>query len=107
MNSVGLRGVVWFLAKALLKKPISSGGPALTFEKHPKIVSQLSSESLIVSFRTSGVSGDLMFRLLIVFSNVTVDLTTSGRSFVFSQWMAFVADVILPQLGYHYNFKSC
>lgn len=42
-----------------------------------------------------------------MFSNVIVDLTISGRSFVFSQWMAFVADIILPQLGYHCNFKSC
>ena len=87
-------GLLGFLAKTLLKKPISSGGPALTFEKDPKIVSQLSSESLIVFFRARGVPGDLMFRLFIVFSNVIVDLTISCRSFVFSQWMGFVADVI-------------
>ena len=80
-----MHGVAECLAKTLLKKPISSGGPALTFEKHPKIVSQLSSGSLIVFFRTSGVPGDLMFRLLIVFSNVIVNLTVSCRSFVFSQ----------------------
>ena len=89
-----MHGVAGFLAKTLLKKPISSGGPALTFDKHPKIVSQLSSESLIVFFRTTGVPGDLMFRLLIVFCNVIVDLTISGRSFVFSQSMAFGTDVI-------------
>ena len=87
-------GLLGFWRKLSLKKPISSGGPALTFEKHLKIVSQLSSESLIVFFRTRGVPGDLMFRLLIVFSNVIVDLTISCRPFVFSQWMTLVTDVI-------------
>ena len=87
-------GLLGFWRKLSLKKPISSGGPALTFEKHLKIVSQLSSEWLIVFFRTRGVPGDLMFRLLIVFSNVIVDLTVSCRPFVFSQWMTLVADVI-------------
>ena len=89
-----MHGVAGFLAKTLLKKPISSGGPALTFENHPKIVRQLSSESLIVLFRTRGVPEDLIVRLLIVFSNVIVDITISCRSFVFSKWMAFVPDVI-------------
>ena len=78
-----MHGVALFLAKTLLKKRILSGGPALTFEKHPKIASQLSGESLIVFFRTRRVPGDLMFRLLIVFSNVIVDITISCRSFVF------------------------
>ena len=49
-----MHGVALFLAKTLLKKRILCGGPALSFEKHRKIVSQLSGESLIVFLEHMG-----------------------------------------------------